>query len=293
MLRADGIEHEPRADPPWQPEVSVVVPLPDHRGAALECVQSFVRDQTYPRGRFEMIVLSDGSDPALDDRVKALLGPQDQIVTHRTTNLYLLYHLGALEAKGKLIFITEPHCIAEPTCLEELTTFFDTRDYDGACCSSTGICVNAWARVERRYSDATFQVFSQPGHWRKVFWKGFAIHRDVYLEEGGLEPQFSRFSECVLGAKLHSRGRRLGYATRATVRHKNLTSPFRLFPFIRAFSRGECTYRAAAPAEYCERYFGYVEEWTQREAFRPVLARVLCRAVLWSLVGEMARNRRW
>jgi len=75
---------------PPLPEVSVIIPLLDHRGLAIECVESWVREQTYPRECFEVIVVTDGSDPALDLRVKALLERQDRMIKHATTNLFLL-----------------------------------------------------------------------------------------------------------------------------------------------------------------------------------------------------------
>ncbi len=266
-----------------QPDVSVIVALPDHRGLAIECVESLVRGQTYPRDQYEVIVVSDGSDPVLERQVKAILGPQDRMLSRATTNESLLYDLGAREARGTLLFITEPHCIAEPECLEELVTFFATHDYDGACCRSVGDSPNVMARMEERFFESGFQAFSRKGDWRKVMWRGFAIHREIFLEEGGFEYDFDRFAEHALAARLHSRGRRLGYAAGATVHHRYTTNLAQLFPFVRNFSRGECAYRMSHPRDYCERYFGHAEEWAEREAFRPELARALCQASWLSL----------
>ena len=276
-----------------QPEVSVIVTLRDHRGLALACVNSFVRKQTYPRERFEVIVVTDGSDPALDRRVKELLGPNDRMVTHATSNIHFLYNMGAREATGKLLFITEPHCVAEPDCLEELVGFFATHDYDGACCRSLGICANIIARMEHRFFETGFRTWSREDDWRKVMVRGFAIYQDIFLNEGGFEYQFTQFAELALAAKLHSRGRRLGYAAEATVRHRCTTSFRELFLFIRNFSRGECAYRERAPVGYCKRYFGHVPLWAQRESFRPSLARSACRAIWSSLWSQVPGCGRW
>ena len=270
---------------PPQPEVSVIVALPDHRGLAIECVESWVREQTYPRECFEVIVVTDGSDPGLDTSVKELLGPEDQMICHETTNELLLYDVGARQARGKLLFITEPHCIAERECLEELVKFFLAHSYDGACCRSIGICANPMARMEERFFESGFRTFSREGDWRKVLLRGFAIYRDVYLQAGGFEHGFNRFGEWALAAKLHSQGRRLGYAAGATVRHLYTNNFRELVPPVKDFARGECAYRASSPVEYCERYFGHVEEWAQRESLRPSIARSACRPIwrsLWS-----------
>jgi hypothetical protein len=123
-------------------------------------------------------------------------------------------------------------------------------------------------------------------------WRGFAIYRRIFLEEGGFEYEYDRFAEHALAARLHSRGRRLGYAAGATVRHRYTTGLAQLFPFVRDFSRGECAYRMSHPRDYCERYFGYSEDWVEREAFRPELARALCRASWRSLRQDLTGGDR-
>jgi GT2 family glycosyltransferase len=275
------------------PEVSVIIPLLDHRGLAIESVQSWVRGQTHPRDRYEVIVPTDGSDPALEARVKALLEPQDQMIHHATTNLFLLYNLGARKARGKLLFFTEPHCIAEPDCLEQMVSFLATHNYDGACCDSVYICPNAMARMAARHFDAGFRTFVAQDDWRKVLLRGFAIYRDSYAQEGGFEPELSYFAEWELAARLHSQGYRLGYASRARVRHRNETTFGETVIFTRGFVRGECAYRMTHPVEYCEQYFGYSEDWASRKFFHPSIARSAVRASWTSLWNEIVEGGEW
>jgi len=260
----------------------------------MEFVRSWVRGQTYTRGCFEVIVVTDGSDPALDKRVKELLGLEDRMIHHATTNLFLLYNVGALAARGRLLFFTESHCIAQPECLEEIVRFLAMGDYDGVCCRSLSTFpADGWGRMEERFFDPYLHTFSEPGDWRKVQSRGFAIYRDIYMEEGSFEDSFGRFAEWALAARLHSRGRRLGYAPGAAIRHRSTTTCRELISDIRNFTRGECAYRARYPADYCERYFGYSEEWAQRESFRPSLARSACRASWRSLRSETLGGGGW
>ncbi len=278
------------------PAVSVIVALPDPRGLAIACVESLVRGQTYPRDRYEVIVVSDGTDLALESQVKAVLGPHDRLICHATLNFYSLYNFGARHAAGTLLFVTESHCVVEPQCLEQLMTFFATHEYDGACCRVVPISRNGLARMQGRLFDEGFRVWSQPGDWRKVNIRGFAIYRDLYLRVGGYATDLGRFADVALSAELHSQGRRLGYAAGATVRHGYLSSFRELFSFNREYVRGECTVRARLPVEYCERYFGYAEEWAQRGSFLPAVGRSMCRAgwrsVLrggWSMVAAQTK----
>lgn len=279
---------------PLQCEVSVIIPLPDHRGRALACVGSWAREQTYPRQCFEVIVATDGADPALDSRVQELLGPEDRMICHPGANIARLYDLAARVARGKLLLITESHCIAEPECLEELVRFLAAHDYDGALCRSVPICPNAIDRMEGRMLETFFREWSQEGDWRKTIKHGFAIYRDIYLEEGGVEHTFGHFAEWEFGARLHSRGRRLGYAAAATVRHYYFRSGIKeAFIHVKDWTRGECACRASYPVEYCERYFGYAPEWAQREGFRPSLARSACLASWRSLLNGMLGGGGW
>jgi glycosyltransferase involved in cell wall biosynthesis len=293
MFKAAVIGQGPRADQQPQPEVSVILPLPEHLGLAIQCVQRLVRDQTYPREQFEVIVMINGSDPGLEKRVEALLGPRDQMIRHETTNLPLLYNLGARQARGRLLFLTESHCIVEPDCLEELVRFLGTHDYDGACCRSLSIApANGWSRMEERYHGGFLRTFSEAADWRKTLRRGFAIWREIYLHEGGFNPAYNYFAEWELAARLHMRGVRLGYADAAKVRHPYTTNAGQLLRVIREFIRGECVYRSGHPNASCDRYFGFAEDWARREELRPALASALCRAS-WRSLRDGGKSGEW
>jgi glycosyltransferase involved in cell wall biosynthesis len=113
-----------RLDPhPPQPDVSVIVALPDHQGLAIEYVQSLVRKQTYSRERFEVIVVTDGSDSALDRSIQELLGHQDRMISYASSNLFLLGRSGIVTAY----------------CSQDLAKWaVPIRRYDGATAISTG-----------------------------------------------------------------------------------------------------------------------------------------------------------
>ncbi|WP_425606174.1 glycosyltransferase, partial [Pseudenterobacter timonensis] len=76
-----------------------------------------------------------------------------------TANFFLLCNVGAREAKDRLLFFTESHCIAEPECLEELVRFFAMHDYDSACCRSMYICPSALPRMQKRLFEEGYKPF--------------------------------------------------------------------------------------------------------------------------------------
>ena len=61
-----------------EPEVSVILPLADHRGYARDAVRAWTHEQTFDRGRYELIVGFDGVEAGLEDSVSDLLGPEDR-----------------------------------------------------------------------------------------------------------------------------------------------------------------------------------------------------------------------
>jgi predicted dehydrogenase len=247
-----------------EPEVSVILPMPDHRGYAERAVTSWTEGQTFARDRYEVIVASDGADAALDERVEPLLGPADRAVREEGATEIELYDKAARLARGRLLVFTEPHCIAEPDFVEEMVAHLARTGEPGACGRTVAISPNGLARMEQVLYDESFNIWSQPGHWCRVILRAFAIERSTYLEAGGYETKYGRFAEFALAAKLHSTGNRIGYAPAAAVEHLYTTSFPELIPPVEDFILGEVRFRTEKPAPYCERYFGVPEEWAGR-----------------------------
>ena len=272
--------------PPLWPQISVIVPLCDQRVDEERCVRSWVTDQTFPRASYEVLVLSDGSNVSMEHRLESRLSRHDSLVRKPRATMMELYHLGALTARGSLLFFTELHCIGEPDCLQELWTFFQAHDYDGACVRTIPECMTAFARVEHRLFEELFREWSRPGDWRKVLVRGVAIRSAAYFEAGGFNPTLSYFSDWALAASLHAHGRRLGYVPAAAVRHYYSINYDQFFPAVRERARAECRYRLTHPPAFCERYFGTPADWQDRESYRPAAAR----AALWLLTKSLWRS---
>jgi predicted dehydrogenase len=262
--------------------VSVVVPLQDHRGYALDCVRSWTA-QTIAQESFELLVMTDGSEPQLEQEVRRLLRPQDRMITEDDAHDSLLYDLGARAARSDLLLFTEPHCTAEPRALDELLRFLATSDYEGACLRSVGVSTTPLARMEERYFDAGFEEWSKEGHWCKVILRGFAVRRAAYEAAGGFDHAYGRFAEFVLGATLHAQGRRIGYAAGATVRHANATSLTHNRDAIVDFAAGEARYRREQDRAFCERYFGPPPEALERHLLDAPAARSACSVAIRNL----------
>ena len=262
------------------PDVSVILPLPDHRGWAERAVASWLEEQTLPADRFELIVVSDGAEPDLEARVERRLRPQDRLLRRPGAHEIVLYDVGARAARAPLLLFTEPHCLAEPECLEELVGYLARTRYDGAALRSVGIASNESARLEERYFDEGFRECAREGHWNKAILRGFAVRRDAYIAAGGFEAEWGRFSEFAIAIALHRRGRRLGYATGACVRHVYTATLRGITPPVTDFAEGECRYRAALGDAALKDYIEPGPVWRRRHDRDPRVARVLVRAAL-------------
>jgi hypothetical protein len=241
------------------PEVSVVLTLIDHDGHAAECVESWAQRQDLARERYEVIAVSNGADPAVDQLVEPLLGPADRLLRVSGSQELELHDRGGRAAGGRWLLFTEAHTVAEPDCLSSLVAYLSANEsrYSGACIRSFGTgSANAVARCEQRWYADGFEEWSREGDWRKVTIRGFAIRRDDYLEAGGFEHRFECFAETAFAATLAERGHRLGYAEGSAVKHYDATKIAPLLRYVREYRQNEVAYRPTRSAEYCERYFG-------------------------------------
>ena len=229
---------------PWRPRVSVVLALEQARGFGRECVDSWVRSQTY-QGEIEFLAVGNGSDPVLEQEMGALLRSQDRLLRVPGVERTALYDHGARAAEGEVLVFTEAHCAAEPQCIDELVRFLSAGDCVGACARTVDVTPTDFARADARIYEMGFRVHRRPSDWRKVVPHGFAIRRDVYLEEGGFDERFEVFGEQVFAARLRRSGRPLGFAERAVVRHRFAESTADMLPLIESLARGQMRFRAS------------------------------------------------
>lgn len=109
------------------PVFSVVIPLYDWRDRPLECIRTWTHNQSFARHRYEVVVVGNGVNPALEKQVAELLPPQDRLLHVDVPNEIELYNQGAKAARGGLLVFTENHCMATGDCLERLAGWFDAQ----------------------------------------------------------------------------------------------------------------------------------------------------------------------
>lgn len=237
----------PRDSTAGAPLVSVVVPLPDDREQVFAALGSLV-NQTLPPGDFEIIAPSDGLNLALEEAV-ATQFPTIQIPRQANGNTSALYNLGAAMARGKYLYFTESHCVADENCLQALLDFVQREGWDAACATSDGINANAFARGEQRLFEQDIRSWQTRGQGKFTI-RGFLILRQVWQRTGGLRAEFGHFAEIMLSRRLQDQGVKIGFANKALVHHCNQTSSAKLSTELIEYGYDECaSYRWAPPED--------------------------------------------
>ena len=275
---------------------SLIFRLQDEYGGmsqTLGCLESWVSGQTHDRSRYEVIVVSDGTNPALDDGVRKLLTPLDSLIVRRTLQPFELYTLGARAARGEFLFILESHSRGDADCLRAMRVYLEEGGYDVAACRVVGTDYEGhWlSRLDRRKNNEFLAVWARPESWRKVLIIGSAIRRSAYEALGGFEHEFNKFAQMALSAKFKDAGKRIGLATDSIAYHVDSPDFGEFVGPMRDWVLGDMAYRARYPADYCERYFGYSPEWALRGDYRPDLRRAILVALLHRLPVSFLRPR--
>jgi len=265
--------------------LSVVVPLPDHRGHALEAIRSWTQEQTFPHSEFEVVVIIDGREPATEREVAALLAPHDRLVTVARGSLHDCYNAGRAAARGEALFFTESHVKAAPDCVQQMIARLAAGDADCVAVASGGIDEDRFAAQEQ-----TIYEQALPGRiaggWNLCTVRGFAVKRDALDRAGGFLARYNHYSELLLGAALKHTGARLGYAPAARVCHFNSGSLEHFARELNAFGRDEIRFRAENPASPLLEFLGPCAVWEQRQS----LARGAALRRTWAALAGICRS---
>lgn len=279
------------SDPSPGPLLSVVVPMEDDRGELAENLSTWTREQTLDRDRFRVVVVSPG-DPEAEEIVRSVLAPHDTIVRTDSEEIIEHWNVGARAADTGWLFLTEAHCLGEPECLAGVV-----RALEGAAPETEVVTVEhghvADSKVERLgadWFDEVYEEWNAPGAWTRLNLVGFAIRRDVYFGEGGLEPRYGMFSAPVLSARLYDRSAPTVHAPDALVLHKQNHHIREHHDLSADYARGECEARDDVDPAFGARYWGHGETWANRLRYRPEIARPLAATLALATARAAAKR---
>ena len=88
------------------PRISIIIPLPDHRGHALAGIGSWLQ-QSVDRAWVQVVVIVNGGEPELESSVAELLGPHDLCLSLEGGSLHDCYNAGAQAALFALVKVRD------------------------------------------------------------------------------------------------------------------------------------------------------------------------------------------
>ncbi len=272
-----------------KPFVSVIIPLPDHRGHALEAIASWTQ-QAGSQGDYEIIVVTNGREPELESAVARLLSERDQILRCDRGSLHDCYNAGARTARGQILLFTESHVKADGSCIAEIIARFAKGDVDGLAVASGGINESRFAAQEQTiYEESLCDRIA--GGWNLCTVRGCAIERNAFQRAGGFLTQYGHFGEILLGATLRENGARLGYAERARVWHFNSGTFGHFGRELRAYGADEIRFRADNPHSPLLKYIGPSQVWDNRQLSLSATAASHVGRSLWTIARALMRGR--
>jgi len=234
--------------------VSIIIPLIDHRGQYMKCLQTF-HEQTLKKGSYEVIVACLESAPELEVITTAY--PDVRIVFCDEYTDHALYNAGIEGSSGKYLYLTECHCFATPTCVEKAIEAAETQGFDCLNSNSTGANANKFAEMEQRLFDIDVENWKE-GTRSKISVRGFLVDRDSWNEVGGFPTEYGHFSELMLGQRLRNLGKTFGYADESVVAHYNQPHLKTLMAELKVYGFHECHGNHHFPP-HDEKYL--CEEW--------------------------------
>jgi hypothetical protein len=247
--------------------VSVVVPLADARGDALEHLETWTHGQLVDRSQFQLVIASDGADEAEEQLVRGALSRHDVLVRRENASEMELWVEAARRATGEILLITENHVDAHPHCVGEVIEHFKNHPRSVAVfLRSQHLNPTDIARMEAAHHGRTMPLWGER-HTARVTLRGFAIRRRVYDEIGGLREDLDLFAPDELGARLYASGYSIEPLSSAVIAHVNTALIDKVHFHVRRFTRGENQYRSEADPAFFEEAFGHVRGWENRHLY--------------------------
>ena len=198
--------------------VSVVVPACDAESTIERTVQSLL-GQEYPLGRFEVIVVENGSR----DRTPSLLsshGSRIRVVHEKRKGAAAARNAGLRVASYPYIAFTDADCVPDSSWLRELMAYA-ARNPWADFIGGPIVAHQPRSRIERFSEwlwDQERALHAQPPY---AITANLLVRKALLFELGMFDEALLRGQDVDLSYRAHFRGARFGFADTAVVRHVN------------------------------------------------------------------------
>ncbi len=175
-----------------QPFFSIVIPTYERPTQLVACLQSLV-SLDYPRHRFEVIVVDDGSSTPLDSVIVPFRRQLDlTCLTQPNAGPAAARNTGARRARGAFLVFTDDDCMATPNWLRTLAArFAATPEPIIGGRTLNALPNDPYAMTSQIMTDAVYAYFNADPHRAQFFpTNNLALPTRRFLEIGGFDTSF-------------------------------------------------------------------------------------------------------
>jgi len=198
------------------PMVSVVIPTYNRKDMLKECLESLF-NQTYPKDKYEIIVVNDGSTDGTEEVLKEYAKKAPcafKWLTQQNKGSYAARNLGIKNAGGEIICFTDDDCIADKRWLEELVKGFTDEGIGGV--GGRIIAYNPKTMLEK------YVEMDQASEIREPLYTCNAAYKKGVLERvRGFDSYFRSGGDVDMSIRVTLEGYKLKYASDAIIYHKH------------------------------------------------------------------------
>jgi len=202
---------------------SIVIPTYERPRQLAACLDSLA-ELDYPRDRFEVIVVDDGSKVPPNDPINSFCDRLQLIlVTQANAGPASARNTGAMQAKGEFIAFTDDDCAPAPDWLRCLAARFAvTRDHMVGGKALNGLPDNLYSSANQLMTDAVYAYYNDNSRQAHFFTtNNCAVPAERFRALGGFDTTFSLAASedrdfCERWLRY---GYRMTYAPEAIVQH--------------------------------------------------------------------------
>lgn len=175
-----------------QPFFSIVIPTYNRPERLATCLEA-ITQLDYPRDRFEVIVVDDGSDTPMESMVTPFRQQLDiTLITQSNAGPATARNKGATKAKGEFLVFTDDDCTPDPDWLKVLANHFTTApDSLIGGRAINALPDNLFSTASQLLIDYLYDYYNTDPNQATFFASNnFALTKDTFHQLGGFDTTF-------------------------------------------------------------------------------------------------------
>jgi len=232
------------------PDFSIIIPTYNRPAPLGDCLSALTR-LDYPRDRFEVIIVDDGSTVPIGDVAETFGDRLDlTVLAVPHTGPARARNLGADRARGRYLAFTDDDCSPRHSWLRAL----DARARLAPGAALGGRTVNAFpenlcSTLSHLIVEVAYACYNaDPEQGRFFASNNLAVPAGDFRDLGGFDPEFATAEDRDLCQRWLDHGGRLVYAPDAVVEHAHRLTPASLWRQHFAYGRGAYRFHRRHPA---------------------------------------------